>query len=864
MSRVEDFIKHVNRSYGDPRPDELMIINPTLVKIYARLMNEQDAEIAIHVSPMPETAAYLAEKINRPVEEVAPVLAKLADNGAIFMIYADEPMYCLAPYAPGTLEFLIRKDILDDEMAKLIDDHWKETALDIFPYLPKGGMRVVPVQQAIEAEPARLSYEEVEKYIDESPDVSCADCLCRIMKRKLGEGCGHPIEDMCIQVGPWADYFVRTGRGRRITKEEAKSILRRAGEAGLVHEAFITEEGSPFICNCCSCCCLGLRALSEIKAPHGILKANYIAQVDSEKCVACGACVEKCQFNALRLGDAICRSTEKQEASSVGKIGFDPNYRVRTIVDENGTSPCKTECPAHISVQGYIKLASQGKYNEALELIKKDNPFPAVCGRVCHHPCEAACTRCDVDEAVAIDPIKRFIADRELNAKSRYIPGIKVKREEKAAVIGAGPAGLACAYYLAAEGYKVTVFEKQPTLGGMLTMGLPSFRLGRDVINAEIEAIRDLGVAFKTGVEIGKDTTIAQLREQGYKAFFLAVGAQVCRSMKIEGEDLTGVIPALDFLRDVNLGRKVSLGDRVAVIGGGNVAMDAVRAALRTGSKKPFLIYRRSEAEMPANSEEIEECREEGIEIITLANPVRILGEQGRVKALECVRMKLGEPDASGRPRPEPITGSEFSIVVDAVIPAIGQQTDWACLTPECSCRLTGFGTMEVDPMTLQSAAPDIFAGGDAVTGPKSIIEAIAAGKQAAISMHRYIQGDNLKLGREREFRSIRNIETDRYEHMARQKMGKTAPEIRIKNFSEVQIGFTEEQLRKETERCLGCGTAVLDPDKCVGCGVCTVQCRFDAIKLAPKEVKVHPPKDAAAFAQEIRDYTEALKKAMS
>ena len=309
-------------------------------------------------------------------------------------------------------------------------------------------------------------------------------------------------------------------------------------------------------------------------------------------------------------------------------------------IEKRGTSPCKATCPAHISVQGYVALTARGKYQEALKLIKEENPLPAICGRVCHHPCETACMRGELDEPVAIDSIKRFLADLDLSSETRFVPQIKEKRNEKAAIIGSGPAGLSCAYYLAIEGYRVTVFEKLPVLGGMLTVGIPSYRLPKNTIEAEIQVIRDMGVEFKTGVEIGKDFTVSQLRDRGYKAFFMGIGAQECKALGIPGEEFEGVVPGVEYLRDINLGKTVLLGDRVAVIGGGNVAMDTVRTALRNGSSKPFIIYRRSEKEMPANEEEIHECREEGIEIMTLTNPTRIIGENGWVKAVECVRME--------------------------------------------------------------------------------------------------------------------------------------------------------------------------------------------------------------------------------
>lgn len=443
---------------------------------------------------------------------------------------------------------------------------------------------------------------------------------------------------------------------------------------------------------------------------------------------------------------------------------------------------------------------------------------------MCHHPCETACKRGNLDQAVAIDAIKRFVADLDLRSETRSVPEVKQKRREKVAVIGSGPAGLACAYYLGLEGYRVSVFEKLPVLGGMLTVDIPAYRLPRNIIQAEIQIIQDMGVEFKTGMEIGRDFTIPQLREEGYKAFFVAIGAHECKKLGIPGEELEGVYPGVAFLWDVNLGGQVKLGDCVAVVGGGNVAMDAVRTALRMGSKKPFIIYRRSLEEMLANEEEIEECREEGIEIMTLVNPVRLLGDNGKVKSIECVRMELGEPDPSGRRRPIPIPGSEFTIDVDAVIPAIGQESDWACLSSECACTLSDWDTMQVDPLTLQSDDKDIFVGGDAVTGPRTVIEAIAAGKQAAISIDRLLNGKDLREGREKEWTAVQDVSTEGYGYIPRSRMPQLKPEKRRDNFQEVQLGFSEEQVRREAARCLSCGV-------CSECCQCEEACLAGAIK---------------------------------
>ena len=544
-------------------------------------------------------------------------------------------------------------------------------------------------------------------------------------------------------------------------------------------------------------------------------KPRYI---DLSKCTSCGECAKVCPIS---VPDEYNKSLATRKAAFKQYAQAIPGAFAITKL---GTAPCKSLCPAHVSVQGFVALINAGKYREALELFKQDHPFPGVCGRVCHHPCESICTRNQVDEPISIQYLHRFLADEDLKSASPFVPKVKESKSEKIAVIGAGPAGLTAAYYLAIEGYSVTVFEKLPVLGGMLTVGIPSYRLPRDIIESEIQTIKDLGVQFKTGVEIGKDFTIAQLRENGFKAFFVAIGAHECKRLGIEGENLSGVYPGIEFLREVNLGNRVLLGDRVAVIGGGNVAMDSVRTALRTGSRKPFIIYRRSRDEMPASLEEIAECEDEIIEIKTLTHPVRIIGDDaGKVKAIECIQMALGEPDASGRRRPVPVKGSEFIIEVDAVIPAIGQESDWACLTEECACTLSGWGTMVVDPVTLQSKDPDIFSGGDAVSGPKTVVEAIQAGKEAAISINRFVQGMDLWEGREADWTAVTDVPVEGYSKAGRQPMPHLPSKTRVSNFNEVQLGFEEESSKKEASRCLACGV-------CSECYQCVDACLANAV----------------------------------
>jgi len=491
-------------------------------------------------------------------------------------------------------------------------------------------------------------------------------------------------------------------------------------------------------------------------------------------------------------------------------------------------SPCKFECPAHIDVQGFVNLAGKGKFQEALELIKLASPFPSICGRVCPHPCESECNRDQIDKPVAIRSIERFLGDLDLKAKKRFMPEMKPRKKEKVAVVGSGPAGLTCAYYLAKEGYKVTIFEKAKVLGGMLTAGVPSYRLPRGIVEAEIDLIREMGVTMKIGVEVGKSKTVAQLREDGFKAFFLSLGAQESLRLGVPGEDLDGVYRGLDYLRQLNLGKPVKLGERVAVIGGGNVAMDAVRSARRLGSERAFVMYRRGLEEMPSTPEEIKQCREEKIPIKTLTQPVRFIGN-GRVKAIECVKMRLTEPDGSGRRKPEPIPGSEFKVNVDAVITALGQESDWCCLTPECACTLTDWGTMKIDLLTLQSDDPGIFAGGDAARGPKTVVEAIADGRQAALSIDRYLSGQNLRLGRDIPLKAIKEPQKGKYDRSTRARMSYLEPGKRVKNFNEVQKGLIKGMIVQEAKRCISCGTC------------CVQACPYDVMQFnheATKAVK--------------------------
>ena len=835
-------------TYTDP---EYRILDPIVTDDMCRVMMhlrlETDRPVGEVAKRCKESEAFVQEQLDKLV--AAGIVRSRKVDGV--------DCYYYPIWVPGIMEGILSNREQCDRYPDLgycFEEYTRRRIDMVAPVFNSGKtgmffMRVMPVMSAIENNSRTASYDEISTLIENATAISVGPCSCRRARRLMGEGCGHLEEDMCMYLNDNAITYSKTGAHRLISKEEAYEVLRRAEDNGLVHEINQTPgfEESSAICNCCGCSCFALRVAEMFRAKNAI-RSNFAAKIDKEKCVACGQCVENCQTNAIKLGQKNCinNPTVSDAYNSDVSIPWDSktyniDYRTnRSDVMDSGTAPCKAVCPAHIPVQGYIKLASMGRYTEALELIKKENPFPAVCGRICNKACEQACTRGIVDASVAIDDIKKFIADKDLDASTRFVPKMlnQIGRPytEKIAVIGAGPAGLSCAYYLAVKGYPVTVFEKEDKLGGMLTLGIPGFRLDKAVVNAEIDILRELGVEFKTGVEVGKDVSLPQLRAEGYKAFYLGIGASRGTKLGVPGEELAGVFTGIDFLRDVNLEKPVSIGKRVAVVGGGNVAIDVARTALRLGAEDVTIVYRRSRDEMPAAADEIAEAEEEGVRFMHLAAPVEVLGS-GKVSGMKVEVMELGEADAKGRRKPVG-TGKFETLELDAVISAIGQKIDLGGISAGTGIQLSSKGAVMVDELSYQTGEPDVFAGGDVVTGPKFAIDAIAAGKEASISIHRYVHpGQTQHLGRDhRDYKPLDAktvaVSIGSFDTAPRQKAACGSAEEARRTFKDLRGDLTEEQIKKEVKRCLGCGCAVIDEDLCIGCGICTTKCKFDAIRL--------------------------------
>ena len=834
----------------------------------AGLVTDEMADVALKMGVRkPKTFAQLQKLTGLETEKLEKLLADMSLIGLLEYNWENldgknpshEKRWILPQFVPGSAEFFnMRMEQIEEhpEVAAFFERMTFLPLEKITPMVPPGGagigMHVIPVEKAIETENQTASVEHISHWLKKyEGKYAASPCSCRASRAKLGEGCGDDPEGWCIAVGDMADYVVETGKGGRyITYDEVMEILQKAEDNGFVHQITnIDGEQKIFaICNCNVNVCNALRTSQLYNTPN-MSRSAYVAKVEPENCVACGQCVEVCPAGAVKLGQKLCTKDgpveyPRQELPDEAKWGPEKwtiDYRDKNRINcyDTGTSPCKTACPAHIAVQGYLKLAAQGKYREALQLIKRENPFPAVCGRICNRRCEDACTRGTVDQAVAIDEVKRFIAQQDLNAERRFIPDRVVPKllggfEEKIAIIGAGPAGLSCAYYLAEKGYKPTVFEKNEKPGGMLRYGVPSFKLEKDVIDAEIDIIRQLGVEIKCGVEVGKDVTLDELRSQGYKAFYIAIGCQGGRKANIPGEDAEGVMTAVDFLRTVGGDESYPVQGKAVVVGGGNVAIDVARTAVRCGAESVKMFCLEPRDRMPASEEEIEDAAADGVTLDCGWGPKEIRVENGKVTGVvfkKCVSVW----DAEGRFNPAYDENDTMTVDCDRVFLSIGQSIIWGDLLKGSRVKLGRGQGAEADKLTYQTAQPDIFVGGDVYTGPKFAIDAIAAGKEAAVSLHRFVQPNtSLTIGRNRrdfiELDKTNALIDINYDTAPRQKPGYN--EALRRTFRDGSETFTEEQVRAETARCLSCGASVVDPNKCIGCGLCTTKCGFDAIHL--------------------------------
>ena len=831
----------------------------------AGVLTDEEALLALKLGVRkPKTLSEIVKISGLEEKKCEALLEEMSRKGLLEYNWenaAHEKQYVLPMYVPGCAEFFnMNAKILESnpEMGTFFE-HMSRLPLEkITPFVPKGGagigMHVIPVEKAIEMENESVDLEHISYWLSKyEGKYAASPCSCRRSRLTHDEGCADDPEGWCVAVGDMADYVVETQKdGRYISKEEALDIFRQAEENGFVHQITnIDGKNKIFaICNCNVNVCYALRTSQLFNTPN-MSRSAYIAKVEKQNCVACGKCVEACPAGAVKLGQKLC---DKEGCEITyprmplpgdqpwGEHMWTHNYRDVNRINcyDTGTAPCKTACPAHIGIQGYLQLAKEGRYEDALALIKKDNPLPAVCGHVCNRRCEDACTRGTIDEAVAIDEVKRFIAERDLNAETRFIPkktipSLKGGFEEKIAIIGAGPAGLSCAYFLALTGYKPTIFEKNAEPGGMLRYGIPSYKLEKNLLAAEIDVIRQLGVEIRCGVEIGKDVTIEDLREQGYKGFYAAIGCQRGRKPGISGENAEGAYAAVDFLREAGAKESFALEGDVVVVGGGNVAIDAARISSRCTDAKISMFCLEAREKMPASNEEIEEALEEGIELNCGWGPKEVLEEDGHVSGVvfkKCTRVF----DAQGRFSPEYDENDTVTIPCRHVIFSVGQAIDWGHMLDNLHVELRPNGGALANKLTYQTSEPDIFVGGDVYTGPKFAIDAIAAGREGAVSLHRYVHEHcTLTIGRNRrDFIELdkENIKVETYDSSSRQIPPKADVKEQAKTFRDLSQSLTEEQVKKETSRCLSCGASVVDPNKCIGCGVCTTKCMFDAIHL--------------------------------
>ncbi|MDD6148379.1 MAG: FAD-dependent oxidoreductase [Lachnospiraceae bacterium] len=885
MINENDFWPDPNYKAEDPEKEKMVLelatrITDRIPKKLKKSMNNQDPEywildrlftkeqiwFVLKGFPKlrtPYSIPELAQRVGWDEEKTTKMVHELRYVGLIEQNRSKDAdhhkQYELPIFVPGSAEFMMMQQSVTDkhpEMATFFNLMTQLPLGGITQMVPPGGagigMHVIPVEKAITLENQSVPVEHLSRWIDMYDKYGISECSCRKQQAIRGEGSGEIRGNYCIGMGDMAEYMDDRGIGHYVSKEEVYEILERAERHGYVHQITnIDGEGKIVaICNCAPGVCNALRTSQLYNTPN-LSASAYRAHVKTENCVACGKCVEVCPVGAAKLGQKLCHKngqaftypkTELPDAKKWPATKWNYNYRddAKLNVYETGTAPCKTACPVHLSVQGYIKMAAEGRFEEALQLIKQDNPLPMICGAICNRRCEDACTRGTIDQPLAIDEIKKYIASLDMNKDTRYVPlcekhdGGMWDENYKVAVIGGGPAGLAAAYFLRLDGYPVTVFEREKRAGGMMLNGIPSYRLEKEVVQSEIDIIEAMGVEFKYGVNVGSDVTIQDLRDQGYKAFFIAIGMQGGRMAGVPGEDAEGVQTGVDFLRNVNQDHSVKLNGETVVIGGGNVAIDVARTAVRAGASKVTMLCLEGANEMPAAKDEVEEAKEEGIVVNNGWGPKEVLTENGHVSAVvfkKCTQVK----DADGRFNPQYDENETITIPCENLLLSIGQSVQWGDLLKGTKVELNRNGTAQADPLTLQTAEPDIFVGGDVFTGARFAIDAIAGGREGAVSINRFVHpGNRLDLARNRrEFIELDkdDIKIESFDNAPRQIPGKKAG-VAKDTFDDLRMTLTEEQVKIEANRCLGCGASVVDENRCIGCGLCTTKCHFDAIEL--------------------------------
>ena len=862
---INSALKFTAVNYGEKMADDILDICLTMKK------------------RVPLTFAQLAEKNPQfDAEYLEKALQAVSESGLVEFHWENldgknpnhEKRWVLDMFVPGSAEIMMINPVHADMFPETADFFERMAYLPLAgltEQVPPGGagigMHVIPVEKAIPAESKSIPIEHLSHWLKKyEGHIGVSVCSCRKQQRIRGEGSGDIEAEWCIGVGDFSDYCRETNHGRDITYEEAMEILQKAEDRGYVHQITnIDGENKIFgICNCAVGVCNALRTSQLFNTPN-LSASAYVAESDGEKCVACGKCVETCPAGAVRLGQKLCTKEgpiqyprhELPDDTRWGEDHWNKNYRNENGCIQTwptGTAPCKVACPAHIAIQGYIKMAGEGRYRDALKLIKKDNPFPAVCGSICRKYCEDACTRGTMDQALSIDEIKKFIAEQDMKDEHRYIPPMnsctREKFDQKVAIIGAGPAGMSCAYFLAIEGYSPVVFDKEDAPGGMLVNGIPNFRVDKAVVKSEIDVLREMGVEFRCGVEVGKDVTIQQLRQEGFKAFYVAVGLQKALKLNIEGEELSGVMAGLDLLRGVNKGSITALEGDTVVIGGGNAAIDVARTALRLGKGSVNIYCLEKDEEMPTVAEEKNSGLSDGVVINNSWAPKRILGEGGKVTGIELMRC-VSVRNAEGKFAPVYDESETITVPCANVLVAIGQRSDYGAVLAGTAAETADGRLVDHDKLTFQTAEADIFVGGDCATGPMYTIDAIASGREGALSIHRFVNvGQTLTIHRNtREFKELDKTNVV-FPVESIKKPARNEPAIdkaKTLTMCDDRVTFTEEQIKSEASRCLSCGRSVVDPNKCIGCGICTTKCEFDAIHLKrtrPQNSKMIPAED--------------------